>query len=214
MPIKYIKSQRSDYNNRKNERTLNANGRRKTMKIDVTKIEGYENMSAEEKLAALEGFEIEDSDTRLKDALNKATAEASKYKKELREKQTEQERLDAERKEEMEKRDAQLAELLREKTVAEHKANFLKVGYSEELADESAKAIADGDYAKIFNNLGVFLTEKEKTIKEELLKQTPKPSGGFPNQEITKEQFEKMSYGEKAKLYETNKALYDSLKGE
>ena len=184
------------------------------MKIDVTKIEGYENMSAEEKLAALEGFEIEDSDTRLKDALNKATAEASKYKKELREKQTEQERLDAERKEEMEKRDAQLAELLREKTVAEHKANFLKVGYSEELADESAKAIADGDYAKIFNNLGVFLTEKEKTIKEELLKQTPKPSGGFPNQEITKEQFEKMSYGEKAKLYETNKALYDSLKGE
>ena len=70
------------------------------MKIDVTKIEGYENMTAEEKLAALENFDIEEKpndESKWKSALDKATAEAAKYKKELREKQTESERLEAER---------------------------------------------------------------------------------------------------------------------
>ena len=180
------------------------------------KIEGYESMTAEEKLSALEAYEIEEKsdDSKLKEALNKATAEASKYKKELREKQTETERLEAERKEEIEKKEAQLAELLKEKTVAEHKANFLKVGYSDELANESAEAIANGDYGKVFSNLGTFLTEKEKTIKEDLLKKTPKPTGGNSTLEVTKEQFNKMSYGDMMKLREENESLYESLKGE
>ena len=56
------------------------------MKIDVSKIDGYETMSAEEKLKALEEYDIEPpkDDKKWKDALDKATAEASKYKKELR----------------------------------------------------------------------------------------------------------------------------------
>ena len=60
------------------------------MKI-TDKIEGYENMSAEEKLKALEGFEVEEPNTsevtKLKEALNKASSEASNYKKQLKEKQ-------------------------------------------------------------------------------------------------------------------------------
>ena len=185
------------------------------MKIDVTKIEGYNEMTPEDKVKALEALELEETnDSKLKEALNKASAEASKYKKELRDKQSEAERLEAERKEADERKDAELAELKREKAIAEHKANFLKVGYSDELATESANAIADGDYSKIFTNLGVFLSEKEKTIKEDLLKSTPKPAGGDSNQNVTKEQFNSMSYSDRAKLYETNKELYDSLKGD
>ena len=87
------------------------------MKIS-DKIEGYAEMSAEEKLKALEEFELaENDDTKLKEALNKATAEASSYKKQLREKQTEQEKLEAERKEEAEKREALLNSLLDRKSV-------------------------------------------------------------------------------------------------
>lgn len=184
------------------------------MKI-TNKIEGYENMSAEEKLKALEELDFEEpNDSKWKEVANKASAEASKYKKELRERQTEQERLEAERKEENEKRDAELAMLRKEKTLAVHKANFLKVGYSEEMANESAEAMVNGDYAKLFSNLGAFLEDKEKTIKEDLLKQTPKPQGGSTSPEITKEQFKTMSYGEMKKLQETNPTLYDSLKGE
>lgn len=186
------------------------------MKIDTTQIENYDTMSAEEKLAALEGYEFEEptQDNKWKEAVNKATAEAAKYKKELREKQSEAERLEAERKEEAEKKDAMLKELLREKTLAEHKANFLKEGYGEELANQSATALADGDFKTLFSNLNTFLVEREKTIKEDLMKKTPTPKSGNETKDITKEQFNKMSFTERNKLYMENQELYESLKGE
>ena len=188
------------------------------MKIDTTKIEGYADMSAEDKLKALEAFEFDDSDDekrKLKESLNKSNAEAKKYKDELRAKQSEEEKREAERKEADEKREAQLQELLKEKAIAEHKANFLKEGYTEELAETSAKALVDGDFKTMFANLGTFLTEKEKKVKEELLKKTPKPNkGGDGKPEITKEQFENMTFQERNKLYMENKELYESLKGE
>ena len=135
------------------------------MKI-TDKIENYESMTPEEKLAALEALELEESnDNKLKDALNKATSQAAEYKKLLRDKQTEAERLEAERKEEAEKKDAMLAELIKEKTVAEHKANFLKEGYSDELANKSAVALADGDYNTVFASLNSFITERDKKLK-------------------------------------------------
>ena len=65
------------------------------MKIDVKKIEGFDTMSAEEKLNALLGYEIEEPKhdesaeiTKYKTLISKANAEAAKYKDELRAKQT------------------------------------------------------------------------------------------------------------------------------
>ena len=82
------------------------------------KIEGYESMSAEEKLAALEQLEIEEhDDSKLKKALNDATAEASKYKKELKEKMSEAERLETERKEKEAEREKLCNRLLSQKIV-------------------------------------------------------------------------------------------------
>ena len=54
------------------------------MKIDVTKIEGYSEMSAEEKLAALESYTIPDPDYTgyvKKDAFDKAASEAAEWKR-------------------------------------------------------------------------------------------------------------------------------------
>ena len=53
-------------------------------KIDVSKIEGYDTMTPEEKLAALESFEYEDNATELeryKNAVTKANSEAADWKK-------------------------------------------------------------------------------------------------------------------------------------
>ena len=65
------------------------------MKIDTSTINGYAEMSAADKLKALEAYEFEapaqkdDGEvTRLKAALSKANSEASDWKKQLREKQT------------------------------------------------------------------------------------------------------------------------------
>ena len=59
-------------------------------KINTSAIEGYEAMSAEEKLAALEALDIPDVD-KIKSALDKATSEAAGYKKQLRERMSEDE---------------------------------------------------------------------------------------------------------------------------
>lgn len=57
-------------------------------KIDTTKIAGYSDMSAEEKLAALEAFEYEDSVPdlqRYKDAVTRANREAAEMKRKYQE---------------------------------------------------------------------------------------------------------------------------------
>ena len=52
-------------------------------KIDTSKIEGYADMTPEQKLAALEGYEYEDNAAELekqKNALSKANSEAAEWK--------------------------------------------------------------------------------------------------------------------------------------
>ena len=67
------------------------------MKIDTSKISGYGDMTLEEKLAALEGFEYESPAPdmgeiqRLKDAVSRANSEAAEYKKQLKAKMTDDE---------------------------------------------------------------------------------------------------------------------------
>ena len=53
-------------------------------KIDTSKIDGYADMSAEDKLKALESFEYEDNAAELerqKNALSKANSEAAEWKR-------------------------------------------------------------------------------------------------------------------------------------
>lgn len=187
-------------------------------------IEGYESMSAEEKLKALEALDIEDNSSayqKLKEAFNKTSSEVADYKKKLKAKEdelnsklTEDERLEAERKEKEAEREKLLNDLLKEKSVAEHKANFLKVGYDEELANLSATALTDGDFKTVFDNLGKFISDRDKQNNVKKLDSMQRPTGSSVKTELTKEQFDKMSFKEKNELYMKNSELYESLKGE
>lgn len=156
-------------------------------KIDVSKIEGYAEMSAEDKLKVLEAYEFEtpapkesEETTRLKAALSKANSESAEWKRQLREKQTEAERAEAERKE----RDAQIEEelntLRRDKTVSGYVANCLALGYDKDLANQAAEAMADGDAAKIFECQQKFLEAKQKEIEANALNKQPSLTSGAP----------------------------------
>lgn len=157
------------------------------MKIDVNTIPGYAEMSAEEKLAALEAFEFEppaqkdsEESTKLKSALSKANSEAAEYKRLLREKQTEEERKEAERKEREAKVEEELNTLRRDKTVSGYVANCLALGYDKELANQAAEAMADGDAAKIFECQQKFLEAKQKEIEANALNKQPSLTPGAP----------------------------------
>ena len=75
------------------------------MKIDVTKIEGYETMSAEEKLKALEELEIDTKEFTKgyvkKEVFDKTASDLAALKKKDRENLSETERLKAEQEEQL-----------------------------------------------------------------------------------------------------------------
>lgn len=53
-------------------------------------------------------------------------------------------------------------------------------------------------------------TETEKRVREELLKTTPQPPAGA-TQPITKEEFQNMTYEQRAELYQQNRELFEKL---
>ena len=187
------------------------------MKIRTEKIEGYKDMTLEQKLEALENYEVEEPDYSgyvTKETFDKTASELANSKKQLREKMSAEEvkaKEDADKIEELIKeRDA----LLREKTVAGYKAKYLALGYDESLAGETAEAMANGETDKVFANHNKHLVNVEKKIRADVLKNTPKPEGGNGSETMTKEKFRKMTTAEQYKYSvdhpEEYKALYNA----
>ena len=156
------------------------------MKIDTTKITGYAEMSAEEKLKALEEYEIEATKdnsaevSNLKEALSKANSQAAEWKRQFREKQTEQERAEAERAEREKAVEEELRGLRRDKTVSGYLANCLALGYDKDLALRAAEAMADNDAAAIMACQQEFLEAKQKEFEATALNRQPTLSHGAP----------------------------------
>ena len=156
------------------------------MKIDTSKITGYADMTAEDKLKALEAFEFDEvkpdsSETdRLKAALSKANSEAAEWKRQFREKQTEQERAEAERAEREKAVEDELRVLRRDKTVSGYVANCLALGYDKDLALRAAEAMADNDAAAILACQQDFLEAKQKELEAAALNKQPSLTSGAP----------------------------------
>ena len=150
-------------------------------KIDTSLIEGYADMTPEQKLAALEAFEYEDNAAELekqKNALSKANSEAAEWKRKHNALLSEEEKKKQEDADKLAQMEQELADLRKGKTVSEYKAKFIAQGYDEALAEDTAKAMADGDSAKVFANQQKFLDEYAKQVKADALKKTPKPTPG------------------------------------
>jgi hypothetical protein len=184
---------------------------------DLLKDAYKEGMSVEDIEKALDGIDLPTDNTaeidRLKAALSKSNSEAADYKKQLREKMSAEEakaKEDAEKYEEVVKeRDA----LLREKNILGYKTKYLALGYDEKLANETAEAMVNGESDKVFANQQKHLATVEKRIREEVLKDTPKPEGGNGSDTITKEKFSKMSIAEQHKYSVEHPEEYKKLYG-
>ena len=157
------------------------------MKIDTTNIEGYAEMTTEQKLAALEAFEYDDHAEELEQLRNsktKANAEAAEWKRKHNERLTEEEKAAAEREAKWAEMEAKLAAMEKEKLESTYKASYLALGYEEELATDTAKAMAAGDMAKVFANQKKAAEAAEQKFRAEAMKNTPTPDGnggGKPN---------------------------------
>lgn len=186
-------------------------------KIDVSKIPGYAEMSAEEKLKALEDYEYDDGASeieRYKNATSKANSEAAEWKKKHNALLSEEEKAKQENADYIAKLEKQNAELLEERDVAKHKTELLAMGYSEELATETANALFKGDIAKVLKNQATFVAEQKKAVIAESVKNTPIPPISNSNETVmTKEKLKNMTPNERFEFSQKNPEEYRKIYG-
>ena len=148
-------------------------------------IEGYADMTAEEKLAALEAFETDDSEVKKwKAQFDKASHEAAESKKQIKSLQdqinsrmSDDEKAKAEREQELADIIAERDSLKRESAVNKLVSRYIALGYSEELATSTAEAMLDGDTDKVLSNQAEFNKSLEQTYKANSVKSNPTPDG-------------------------------------
>lgn len=170
------------------------------MKIDVTQIDGYAEMSAEDKLKALEKFDVPDPDYSgfvKKELFDKTASELATAKKQLKEKMTVDEAAKQKEQEEREELEANYNKLLRESVISKNQAKLIALGYDETLAEETATAMADGDSEKVFANQQKHLASFEKKVRAETLKNTPKPTPDGGGKTMTLDKFRQMNPAER-----------------
>ena len=185
-------------------------------KVDITKIEGYEGMTPEEKIKALEAYEIEDvqpdySGYVKKDVFDKTASELAGVKKQLKEKMTDDEAAKQKEQEEREELQSKYEKLLHDSEVSKNKAKLLALGYEEKLADDTAEAMVTGDLEKVMANQKKHLEAVEKKVRAEALKDTPKPTGDGDSKTMTLEKLRGMTPSERYTYSQEHPEEYKEL---
>jgi len=140
-----------------------------------------DGMSVEEIAEALKGVTLPTDQTseveRLRKALTAANSDAADWKKKYRETQDETSRTAAEKEEEHKQLLERVAALEAEKAVATYKATYVAMGYDDQLAESTAKAMQSGDMAKVLENQRKFQEATEQRIRSELMRRSGRPGG-------------------------------------
>ena len=163
-------------------------------KVDPSKIDGFDKMTADEKVAALLGQEIEvdaplesSEVIKLKNAYNKACEEAGNYRKQLREKQSEAERAEADRAEQYKALQDELASYRNKERVSSYKAQLMAAGIDPDTADLMAKSLPEGVSDEYFQATKSFLDAQRKNAEIAALGKQPGLSVGTPPKGMTRE---------------------------
>ena len=160
------------------------------MKISTDSIQGFAEMSDADKVTALLGLDMPDpvdlSGYVKKEVFDAKATEAANLSKQLKGKLTEDEAAAAEREAKWAEMEAKLKELETEKTISTYKASYLAMpGFDEKLAEDTAKALAEGDMQKVFANQQKANAAYEKKLRAEMVKSDPKPDGAGGGNEKT-----------------------------
>ena len=149
--------------------------------ISTESIAGFAEMTADQKVEALLKVEVPDavdmSNYVEKSVFDKKASEAASLSKQLKDRMTEEEQKKAEAEESNKKILEELETLRKDKAVSDYVSRFIAMGYTKELATDKAKAMVEGDMAKVFEAEEKHNAALEKKIKEDLINSTKKPDG-------------------------------------
>lgn len=171
---------------------------------------------SDKKIQALEA-EI----TKLKNAVTNASADASKYKKEKQEIESKLQSRMTEEEKAKEAQDAanaamqqELQALRNERNVANHKAQFVSIGFDNDLAQqvsESFKDVEPGALTVLFDGIRKFIASHDRELQAKSLMSNPVLSGGEAKKTMSQAEFDKLGYKERVELYNTNPELYKEM---
>lgn len=176
-------------------------------------IEGYESMSPEEKVAALEAYELDMSGYVAKATFDKTASELAAAKKAIREKMTEDEAKKAAEAEERAALVERAEKAERLLAVSGYEKAYLAMGYDEKLAKAAAEALAAGDMEAMFKHQKTHADNREKAIRAAMLKETPPPAPGKTEVGKTREELSRMSLSERQKFARENPEAYKEIYG-
>lgn len=180
------------------------------MADEQTKVDETAEVSIEDLQAQIERLTADNE--KLKKATTNASADASKWKKELQSRMSEQERRDAEEAEEKQKLLARLEELETSSRNEKGRAEFIGFGMNETAASDATQAFYAGDLAGFMKVMKNHMTDHDKALKAEGIRNTVPPASGTGSvPKYTKEQFERMSYSELNKLFTDDPEQYNAL---
>ena len=149
-----------------------------------------------------------------KELYDKAASDTANYKKQLRANMSEAEQKAAADAEELAKIVAERDQLKQEKAIAENAKGLVAIGYDEELANEVATALFNGDAATVIKAQAKFVDAQKKAVLAEAVKETPvPPASGEGGATMTKENLKKMSPAERFEFSQKNPEEYKKLYG-
>lgn len=137
--------------------------------------------------------------SKLKKLLSDRNSEVAKLKKDLKDHMTDEEARKVTEQEEHDRLVNENKTLKEQVTVSSNKAMLLSLGYSDSLAEETAKAMYSGETEKVLVNQKKFLEEHDKSVLADYMKKTPAPGSGGGTETVTKESFSKMGYADQIK---------------
>ena len=140
--------------------------------------------------------QLEAERDKLKNSVTNASADASEWKKKYQATLSEQEKAAEEQSEATAAMQKELEDLRNERNIANHKSQFVSIGFDEALADESAKALNEGNIAKVFDGIRKFVESHDKAMAEKAMLNNPTLPGGKSSKTVTKEEFDQMGYRE------------------
>ena len=156
--------------------------------INTESINGFDTMTADEKVSALLAFQYDDGAEKLKAleadvakwkaSSDKASSEAAGYKKQLNASKTEEERAKIETEETLKAMQEELESLRQEKKMSEAKTIFLGGGFDEATAADAANAFITGDIEKMSAAVKKFRESIEVQTKSRLMDENPTPESG------------------------------------
>lgn len=149
--------------------------------IDTSTIEGFDSMTAEQKVDALLKAEIPEAFDKTKyiekSIFDKKASEVAALSKQLKEKMTDDEAKEAEKNKVFEDMKTELEQLRKEKQLSDLTSNYLNLGFEKDLAAEAAKARMDGDLKKEFEAQEKHRAAMEKKWKADAINRTHNPDG-------------------------------------